>query len=237
MGFTQYYNYKNPILEMNQVRKQKEKFLLEGRRENIWVEFDKFVGTLPTDETFIKRIQKHIVAFKNISKDVKKLLANLPESVNEEPLIIRGGDGKGKPVVNEREICLNGDEKDDMCHESFCVSLFDQGAYFNTIDKYNSKKGIFNFCKTARKPYDIVVCVCLLICKHYLGDDIAISSDGNLEEWMPAIELYEQVFKRDARKSLVKSLIGKGEEQMYEDYLKEKSVAVYNRRKPENINN
>lgn len=54
--------------------------------------------------------------------------------------------------------------KGDDGHETFAI----------TSDLGNS----FNFCKTARKPYDIVVCKVLLIFKHHLGDGISVSSDG-----------------------------------------------------------
>ena len=60
-----------------------------------------------------------------------------------------------------RAFYING--KGDNSHETFVLSSY---------------KGDFNFCKTARKPYDIVVCKVLLILKHYLGDGINVSSDG-----------------------------------------------------------
>ena len=37
---------------------------------------------------------------------------------------------------------------------------------------------IFDSCKTARKPYDIVVCCLLVILKYHLGNMIEVSSDG-----------------------------------------------------------
>lgn len=41
----------------------------------------------------------------------------------------------------------------------------------------------FQFCKTARKEYDTVVVACLIVLKHYFGDDIVISSDGDVKDW------------------------------------------------------
>ena len=49
----------------------------------------------------------------------------------------------------------------------------------------------FSFCKTARKPYDVVVCATLIAIKHHLGDYVSVSSDGdfdNVNEWGPAYE-------------------------------------------------
>jgi hypothetical protein len=37
------------------------------------------------------------------------------------------------------------------------------------------------FCKTARKPYDVVVVACLLVAKHHLGAEVELASDGCFE--------------------------------------------------------
>jgi hypothetical protein len=56
-----------------------------------------------------------------------------------------------------------------------------------------NKIGKFFECtKTAYKPYDLAVTICLVIAKHYLKDDIAISSDGELEQWQDAITICKQ---------------------------------------------
>lgn len=63
--------------------------------------------------------------------------------------------------VDKTIIRFNGIEEDG--HETFCIEYGDTG---------------FDFCKTARKPYDKYVYACLLILKRHLGGDIDISSDG-----------------------------------------------------------
>ena len=45
------------------------------------------------------------------------------------------------------------------------------------------------FCKTARCRYDLAVVAFLIIAKHHLGDRIAISSSGEIQDWMNGIEL------------------------------------------------
>ena len=47
----------------------------------------------------------------------------------------------------------------------------------------------FNCTKTAYKPYDLAVTVCLVIAKHHLGEDILIHSDGSMENWHEAMML------------------------------------------------
>lgn len=62
------------------------------------------------------------------------------------------------PIVEKDEIIFNGIGNDG--HETF---YFEEGS---------------DFCKTNRKPYDIVVCEVLLILKHYFGNEMNVSSDG-----------------------------------------------------------
>ena len=52
-----------------------------------------------------------------------------------------------------------------------------------SIDEFD-----WSFCKTARKPYDLLVCACLIATHEILGYDV--SSDGDLEDWKPAINFY-----------------------------------------------
>jgi len=74
-------------------------------------------------------------------------------------------DGSGKagsrPVLNSKEIWLNGEGEEG--HETFHLT---------------QKKGEWDFCKTARKPYDAVVVSILAIAKKVGRDAIDVSSDG-----------------------------------------------------------
>lgn len=50
----------------------------------------------------------------------------------------------------------------------------------------------FNCTKTAYKPYDLAVTVCLIIAKHHLKNQIMVSSDGKIEHWQDAMMLCQQ---------------------------------------------
>jgi hypothetical protein len=39
------------------------------------------------------------------------------------------------------------------------------------------------FCKTARKPYDMVVVACLIVLQANLGDNVEVGSDGDSLDW------------------------------------------------------
>ncbi len=47
----------------------------------------------------------------------------------------------------------------------------------------------FEFCKTAMKPYDIVVTAILCVLGDLLEDNIDISSDGGAKDWEPGQRL------------------------------------------------
>ena len=79
-------------------------------------------------------------------------------------IAIRGWDGTGEPEITLNRISFNGNMKADrdLSHESFVLD--------------NVAKD-FDFCKTARKPYDYTVRKVLKLAKDY---DLVtkVSSDG-----------------------------------------------------------
>lgn len=86
------------------------------------------------------------------------------------PCTIRGGLGEGEPIFFDTIIQFNGDMEKEMNHDTFHINL-------------DTRAG-FGFCKTARKPYDILVRYALLILKQTLGKDVfSFTSDGKKEEW------------------------------------------------------
>lgn len=101
---------------------------------------------------------------KPISLDeLKKKVDNV---LNEHKNIIRFECDEAKPAlceVKDGEILIRFNGIGDDGHETF---------YFD------SREVGFNFCKTARKPYDVVVCKVLLYLKQYFGDAIDVRSDG-----------------------------------------------------------
>lgn len=67
-----------------------------------------------------------------------------------------------------------------------------EGFYFPRVyipadwEEPDERGMYFNFCKTAFRPYDLAVTAFLLIAKHYLGDDIVVSTDGEDAHWRDA---------------------------------------------------
>lgn len=79
---------------------------------------------------------------------------------------IKGGDGTGRPIISNSEIRFNGDASKGEDHETFVLEKNGSG---------------FQFCKTARKPYDRYVKAVLLVAKAVAPAAVEISSDGDGE--------------------------------------------------------
>jgi hypothetical protein len=91
---------------------------------------------------------------------------------------VKGGFGKGKPIINESEIWLNGDEESGEDCETFSIQW---------SDFLSDKSG---FCKTRRQPYDLIVCFSLLALKQAFKKEFVFFSDGNEDDWLDALKHY-----------------------------------------------
>jgi len=131
------------------------------------------------DPNKIENTQTLLKKFKKASKQIKAFAQWLPN----KGIKICGGLGEGKPIFNETEIWFNGDGSEHLDHETFSIHW----SRPNSMQRYN------DFCKTARKPYDILVCFALLTFAEIFPEAFEFSSDGNMEdnEWQRAVEYYE----------------------------------------------
>ena len=83
-------------------------------------------------------------------------------------------------------------EKEDWQKPIGRISHYDQ--YGKPV--YNNAKEVgryFEFCKTAYKPYDLAVIICLIIAKHYLAEDILVASDGTLDNWRDGMLICQKI--------------------------------------------
>jgi len=51
----------------------------------------------------------------------------------------------------------------------------------------------FSFCKTAQKPYDVVVVACLTVLQHRLKGAVKVASDGDTKEWEQGVAMAKRV--------------------------------------------
>lgn len=87
---------------------------------------------------------------------------------------LAGWDAHGQPAIGDG-ITFNG--KGGNGHETFAVPA-------TAIDL-----PAFSFCKTAHKPYDLVVCAVLATLRHHAGPAFKVASDGTPAEWHSGIAL------------------------------------------------
>lgn len=104
-----------------------------------------------------------------ICEDFKRLMTAC--LLADDPLLIqREYDNASAPEINDDEILFNGIEDDG--HETMVLE----------------RKGTdFQFCKTARKPYDRVVVALLILANHHAPGVWKISSDGDPDEWQEVL--------------------------------------------------
>jgi len=91
------------------------------------------------------------------------------------PLANGFGEDGSLPLFTADEVCFNGVGEDS--HETFLVEPKGRG---------------FQFTKTSRKPYDIVVVACLAYLDT-LGNAFRVNSDGGYKEWEAGIALAKRV--------------------------------------------
>ena len=116
----------------------------------------------------------------NVLMDIEIAMRDMPSKSRtaggnyDDPIVLRGGLGEGEPVFSMDEIWFNGDVKTGLDHETF---------------HFQFGKKSSDFCKTARKPYDFMVCIVLLSLANRMTG-FTYSTDGDLEDWQPAIDFY-----------------------------------------------
>ena len=126
-------------------------------------------------------------------EDVKEVMEKHKDLIQYEE------DDNKDPIVTDTLIRFNGIGQDGC--ETF---YFETPPKEDEINKFRNGF-LFSFCKTARQPYDIVVCKLLLILKAELQDNMKLRSDGFCEMsfdggWNNALEDIKQMgYKIDAR--------------------------------------
>lgn len=118
-------------------------------------------------------------------------LGEIRALIAASPVPLFGGDGCDSPEV-EGYISFNGDASKGEDHETF---------YLETSAVQN---GDFEFCKTAYKPYDLMVTAALAV----LADrcrGVQVSSDGNNEDWKAGVKFASKTLGRIIRNPIRKA--------------------------------
>lgn len=83
------------------------------------------------------------------------------------------------------------DEDGDGSYEAFII---DQKYEPDKFDICKEGK-YYVSCKTAFRPYDLNVQCCLIVFKHYFGDDFIVYSNGTDKQWNEARDVCQHILK------------------------------------------
>jgi hypothetical protein len=124
----------------------------------------------------------------------REALVEAAEIVRHSPVSLAGWDGNGEPELSEDGIRFNG--VGELAHETFELladpARYEPAPWGESIPGY-----VFSFCKTARKPYDIVVTALLAALHDRLGPSVIIvTSDGDPQDWADGCQLASCVLGR-----------------------------------------
>lgn len=145
----------------------------------------------------------------------KVLIENAPQYsessggyYSDVPLYVHG-ELQRNPIIDKDEICFNGGDvpPEKRKKNTYAPHKGEPFVYYGpkraknnstyAHDEYSHETFLFTrvigddtfmFCKTARKPYDLLVQACLIAAVALLPEVERVSSDGNLDEWKAALE-------------------------------------------------
>jgi len=142
---------------------------------------------------YVRRKKKlNKVTFKKFAADVRKIY----KASAKREIYLAGGLGKvgTSPKANADTVIFNGmdfSEKTsgfDGSHETLNIERVVNPQEWHTPDE---KGRYFEFCKTARKPYDLVVVAVLIALKKHFPN-AEVSSDGEQDDWENGIKFCQE---------------------------------------------
>jgi len=102
--------------------------------------------------------------------------------------IVNGmGDAGTQPLVNDQLISFNGVPNHETFYLERCMEVQDYMRHRPAAEQR------FSSCKTACKPYDVVVTACLCLAEHLTGGVYRVSSDGGAADWADGHALARKV--------------------------------------------
>ena len=156
------------------------------------------------------------VAWNAFYKACKELHKNMPEhshssgdNSGEDILFLTGCNAYKHPQFNKEIVLFNGGVPGERTktskvyqHTDPAREAEDNALAHETYSLTREYKENFAFCKTARKPYDLMVQACLILYKYFFPY-VTISSDGDEEDWYEAKKFVAAVHPTIALKSFL----------------------------------
>lgn len=112
------------------------------------------------------------------------VIADAKLIIDASGITVCGPGGQGRPIMDEAEgILLNGFEAADEDYETFHLRGTEEPEH----------PGLSEFCKTASRPYDVVVTAILISAAVHAGHQVR--SDGQWSNWAAGMELFEKAVR------------------------------------------
>lgn len=108
--------------------------------------------------------------------------------------ILAGWDGTGKPEI-KNGLRFNGKAPEN--YETFSLPGKPMDVLKGDFVQKDKDGYVFNFCKTAQRPYDIYVTACLATMRNHLGANFKISSDGGEKAFKKGQEFADQILGKN----------------------------------------
>lgn len=134
------------------------------------------------NESFIKSVKEiKFLYFKRpkVSRTAGYYYKNNRIAIENDSYLYDKNCYKSSDMFTDTLIRFNGLKRLDLNHETFTIEP-------NIVSD-------FPFCKTSRKPYDFMVCICLISLANNCKD-FTFRSDGDYEDWKPAYKFYTKHF-------------------------------------------
>lgn len=104
-----------------------------------------------------------------------------------------------RTLLGETEIPLEGSvpgEKPEVTVSRIWINGVDDGQYEDFV--LTRDNASWQFCKTALKPYDRIVCAVLAVVQGHAGADVLeVTSDGDSKDWDPALAWASDILGRE----------------------------------------
>lgn len=142
---------------------------------------------LPEHDQFRERWPRMVL-------DAKKVLDHVTTAWR---IALRGADGYDTPTLTEGAIGFNGCRQAGEDYEGFWLTYGPPGPTSRPwmYEEYRGRGFVWDFCKTAQRPYDLAVCAVLLRCHTLAPEVFAIGSDGSWgTDWAPARQVHTDLF-------------------------------------------
>lgn len=139
--------------------------------------------------------------WRQIGEDIGAILKDV-QHVQGIPLAFEDDQPGTQPLIDTETIRFNGLGEDG--HETFYLN-----RVRGDLEAWETVKGR-DFCKTARKPYDLAVVACLAYLASLEKKPWLVSSDGRAHEWLEGVSLARRCVPRLANQIDIPMPILKG---------------------------